>query len=299
MKHRTLNDAIWYELFGKPAHAIDVYLSAALTEDIASGDLTTELLFEGHERGKARLIAKEPCILAGALLFERVFQLLDPDIQSVWYFEDGSKIPQNSCVAEFEGKLIHILGGERTALNILQRLSGIATTVHAYVEKVRPYGTRILDTRKTTPLWRWAEKYAVQIGGGMNHRKSLSDGILIKENHIRCVGGLEKCIQKFRAHEHEHFRFQPEIEVENLEEFKKALEAGFSCILLDNMSVEEVRQAVEMAEGKAWLEASGGIHLDNVEDYAKTGVHAISIGALTHSVQAIDFSLEVYPLEKS
>ncbi|NNG46253.1 MAG: carboxylating nicotinate-nucleotide diphosphorylase, partial [Deltaproteobacteria bacterium] len=196
-------------------------------------------------------------------------------------------------VGEAEGKAASLLRGERVALNFLQRLSGIATTTAAYVERVTPHGTRILDTRKTTPLLRALEKYAVRVGGGHNHRFSLSDGVLIKENAIRAAGGIAMAVTAARRTSHHLARV--EVEVENLEQAEEALGAGADALLLDNMTPETVSEAVLRYGDRVLLEASGGIHLGNVGEYARTGVSAVSIGALTHSSPALDISFEIEP----
>jgi len=283
-------------LFGKTVAEIDALLRAALAEDAPYGDVTTRRLIPPDRRARGVLRARRPFVLAGLPLFERVFFLITPDVQAWWFCEDGATVAPDQEIGYVEGPAHALLMGERTALNILQRLSGIATLTRRMVEAVRPYPVAILDTRKTTPLWRWAEKYAVRVGGGLNHRMSLSDGLLVKDNHLPFIGGIEGLARLRDALFQDAAGLAPEVEVRSLEELQRALDIGFRRVLLDNMPPEQVRQAVQMAQGRAWLEVSGGVTLDNVRDYAATGVSAISVGALTHSAPAADAHFKVYPL---
>jgi nicotinate-nucleotide pyrophosphorylase (carboxylating) len=248
--------------------------------------------------GRAVIRTKEPCVIAGVVVAQLVFEMLDSQIEFTPRVRDGERLSAHQTVAEISGRLRAILMGERTALNFLQRLSGIATMTARYVEAVQDFSVKILDTRKTAPGLRILDKYAVRVGGGQNHRLGLFDGVLIKTNHIRAAGGIAKAVERAR-------RLAPttlkiEVEVKNLQEFHEALAAGADIIMLDNMSLEEMRQAVQLvkASGRGWgrgplLEASGGVTLENVREIAATGVDFISVGALTHSVKAIDMHLEV------
>lgn len=266
-------------------------IERALREDISSGDVTTEAICEPAQMGGAVIRTKEPCVIAGVPVAQMVFALLDPAMNFRARVCDGDRIAAGQTIAELEGRLRAILMGERTALNILQRLSGIATLTARYVEAVRDFSVKILDTRKTAPGLRILDKYAVRVGGGQNHRIGLYDGVLIKTNHIRAAGSIIRAVERAR-------RFAPatlkiEVEVKNLKEFQEALEARADIIMLDNMSLAEMSEAVKLAQGRALLEASGGVTLENVREIAATGVDFISIGALTHSVKAIDMHLEV------
>ena len=261
----------------------------ALREDAPFGDP-----FGSAFRQEARgvFLAGEEGVFCGGPVAAEVLRQVDPE-SSVNFVEEGKRVRTGERLGEARGPAGALLLGERVALNFLQRLSGIATATARYVEKVAPFGTRILDTRKTTPLHRALEKYAVRTGGGENHRFSLSDGILIKENGIRAAGGIPEAIAVAR-------RCAPhlprvEVEVETLEDAETAVRAGADAILLDNMPPVKVAEAVRLFGGRVFLEASGGIRLDNVEDYARAGVNAISIGALTHSAAALDISFEFGP----
>jgi nicotinate-nucleotide pyrophosphorylase (carboxylating) len=294
-------------------------VARALQEDIGSGDVTTEALCDPNQLGKAVIRTREPCIIAGVPVGQLVFQVLDAQVRFAPHVRDGERLAAGQTIAELEGSLKTILTGERTALNLLQRLSGIATLTARYTEAVHGFSVEILDTRKTAPGLRILDKYAVRVGGGRNHRVGLYDGVLIKNNHIRAAGGIARAIERARCHTPTTLKI--EVEVTNLTEFREALEAGADIIMLDNMSLEEMRQAVEIAKdlspgpspkaggefppsraGKGarglgpLLEASGGVTLENVRDIAQTGVNFISVGALTHSVKAIDIHLEVLTL---
>jgi nicotinate-nucleotide pyrophosphorylase (carboxylating) len=273
-------------------------IKRALEEDIGSGDVTTEAICEPDQMGRAVIRTKEPCVIAGVVVAQLVFEMLDSQIEFAPRVRDGERLSAHQTVAEISGRLRAILMGERTALNFLQRLSGIATMTARYVEAVQDFSVKILDTRKTAPGLRILDKYAVRVGGGQNHRLGLFDGVLIKKNHIWAAGGIAKAVERAR-------RLAPttlkiEVEVKNLTELQEALAAGADIIMLDNMSLEEMRQAVQLvkASGRGWgrgplLEASGGVTLENVREIAATGVDFISVGALTHSVKAIDMHLEV------
>jgi nicotinate-nucleotide pyrophosphorylase (carboxylating) len=284
-------------------------LERALQEDIGSGDVTTEALCEPDQTGRAVMRTKEPCVIAGVPVAQLVFTILDAQIRFTPHVRDGDRLPAGQTIAELEGSLRAILMGERTALNLLQRLSGIATLTARYVEAVKEFSVKILDTRKTVPGLRILDKYAVRVGGGQNHRIGLFDGVLIKSNHIRTAGGITKAVERARRLAPQTIKI--EVEVKNLQEFQEALAAGADIIMLDNMPLEEMRRAVTIARedltpgpspsrrgvpkaGRGLLlEASGGVTLENVREIAATGVDFISVGALTHSVKAIDMHLEV------
>ncbi len=263
----------------------------ALREDIGSGDVTTEAICDPDQMGRAVIRTKESCVVAGIPIVQMVFEALDTQIEFTPSARDGDRLAAGQAIAELEGRLRSILRGERTALNILQRLSGIATLTARYVEAVRDLPVQIVDTRKTAPGLRVLDKYAVRVGGGHNHRIGLYDGVLIKTNHIRAAGSIARAIE--RARQHSPTTLKIEVEVQNLTELQEALESRADIIMLDNMSLEEMRQAVKIARGRARLEASGGVTLENVREIATTGVDSISIGALTHSVKAIDIHMEV------
>jgi nicotinate-nucleotide pyrophosphorylase (carboxylating) len=260
---------------------------AALHEDAPFGDPFGSA-FPGPGRGV--FLAGAPGLFCGGPVAAEVFRQVDPTV-AVAFAEEGRRISEGERVGEAGGPAGSLLRGERVALNFLQRLCGVASVTARFVEKVAPYGTRILDTRKTIPLHRALEKYAVRVGGGSNHRFSLSDGILIKENGIRAAGGIPQAVAAARRHAPHLIRV--EVEVENLEDAGRAVEEGADAILLDNMTPDAVRDAVRLFGGRVFLEASGGIDLGNVEEYARTGVAAISIGALTHSAPALDLSFEL------
>jgi len=269
----------------------ETIIRQALKEDLGSGDKTTDALIPVDLYGRARIYSKEPFIMAGIDIAKKTFQILDPAIEFRKFCEDGVHTDKGQCLAEVSGRVASLLKAERTALNFLQHLSGIATLTRRFVEAVKSYPVKILDTRKTTPGLRVLEKYAVRVGGGFNHRMGTYDGILIKDNHIAACGGIAEAVKRGKASAPHYMRV--EVEVGSLEEVEEALESGADAILLDNMAPESIEAAVSLAEGKADLEASGGITLDTVETFAKTGIHGISIGALTHSVRAVDISMEI------
>jgi nicotinate-nucleotide pyrophosphorylase (carboxylating) len=271
------------------ADSLDRVVAAALAEDVGNGDLTTQGVVPAEARCLAELLVKERGVLCGVRVAARVFQTLDPDVTVEALVEEGARIEGPLAVARVEGPARAILTGERTALNLLGRLSGIATLTSQYVGAVAGTRTKILDTRKTTPGLRALERYAVRCGGGSNHRFGLDDAILLKENHLRIAGGIGPATAALGNRNGTFL----EVEAETLADVAEALAAGVDRILLDNMSVEEVARAVELSGGRVPLEASGGITLANVRDYAKTGVQFVSIGALTHAARSLDVSLEV------
>ena len=265
----------------------------ALDEDLGPGDVTTDAIIDSQREGKASLIPREEVVLAGLPVFKRVFLRLCPEIEFEEYYEEGDLVPAGKRVCILKGQLSPILKAERTALNFLQRMSGVATLTRAYVVKAGASKARILDTRKTAPGLRWLDKYAVEIGGGFNHRRGLFDGILIKDNHIAVAGSIARAIELVRQRAPHTLRI--EVEVESLAGVEEALDSGADVILLDNMTNEQMKEAVQLAKGRVLLEASGGIGLDSIEAVAETGVDLVSVGALTHSANAADFTLEIVP----
>ena len=263
----------------------------ALEEDLGSGDATTRATVSPNAPGEAILIARESLILAGMTVFKQTFLEIDATLAFEGRYKDGDIVPEGSTVCRIKGRLAAILTGERTALNFLQRMSGIASLTSQYVDKTRGSQAKILDTRKTAPGLRWFDKYAVRTGGGHNHRFGLFDGILIKDNHIAAAGSISKAVSM--AKEGSAHTLRVEVEVEDLSGVKEACEAGADIILLDNMTPAAMKEAVQLINGRALVEASGGIDLDTVEKIAGTGVDFISVGALTHSPTAADFSLEI------
>lgn len=265
----------------------------ALDEDLRSeGDITSRALIPPDMRGRGVVVLREEGVVAGLPLASMAFRLLDPRLRFQPLVSDGDRPAAPAEIAVVEGKVSSILEGERTALNFLQRLSGVATLTARFVAAAAPHGVEILDTRKTTPGLRALEKYAVRAGGGKNHRFGLYDGVLIKDNHIAAVGGTAEAVR--RAREVLGPEANIEVEVQDLEELEEAIQAGADVVMLDNMGVEEVREAVRLARGRVKLEVSGGINLENVASYASTGVDFISVGALTHSAPALDIALELY-----
>lgn len=269
--------------------ALDGIIQNALAEDIHTGDITTLAVVRGRREAKARMTAKEALVLAGIDAAGRVFQLLDSQVRFTPRFADGDAVAAGDVVAEITGDAAILLQGERVALNLLQRMSGIATLTARYVEAVKGTGARVVDTRKTTPGLRVLEKYAVRVGGGANHRTGLYDGVLIKENHIAAAGGIGAAVSRARAYIPHTLKI--EVETETLAEVAEALDACADIIMLDNMDTATMKEAVAMIGGKALVEASGGVNLETVGAIAATGVDIISVGALTHSCRAMDISM--------
>jgi len=269
--------------------SLDNLIEQALLEDIHTGDITTKALIPADSRASARLIAKEDMVLAGLFVAEKVFKRLNPAIEFIPGPAEGSKVAKGALIATVRGTTAELLMGERVSLNLLQRLSGIATLTSRYVAAVAGTGARIVDTRKTTPGLRELEKYAVRVGGGINHRTGLYDGILIKENHIAATGGIGEAIK--RARDYIPHTLKIEIETETLAQVDEALASGADIIMLDNMSLVDMRSAVATIAGRALVEASGGVNLETVRAIAETGVDIISVGALTHSARAMDISM--------
>ncbi len=270
----------------------DDLIIKALKEDAPAGDITSRLTIDEEKTVEASLLAKEAFILCGITLFQRVFELIDDTVQFHAPLKEGSSCSLHDTIIRMTGNARAILSGERVALNLLQHLSGIATETARYVQAVEGTGCKIADTRKTTPLLRNIEKYAVTVGGGVNHRFGLSDAILIKENHIRSAGGIPQALGK--VFEEAPHLMGVEIEVTNLQELQSAVECGASHIMLDNFTPEQCKEAVKLCkEEGVFLEASGNMTLNTIRPYAETGVDLISVGALTHSVKAVDVSLLV------
>ena len=270
-------------------NADDIILNA-LKEDITSEDISTNSVMRHYQLGEVELICKQDGVIAGLEVFKRVFELLDADTKIEFSVKDGDKVKNGQKLGVIRGDIRVLLSGERTALNYLQRMSGIATYTRTIADMLEGTNTKLLDTRKTTPGMRVFEKYAVKVGGGYNHRFNLSDGILLKDNHIGAAGGVKQAVAM--AKEYAPFVRKIEIEVENLEMLKEALEAGADIIMLDNMSIEDMTKAVELCAGKAETECSGNVTKENVAKLTDIGVNYISSGALTHSSPILDLSLK-------
>lgn len=275
----------------------DKYIKMALEEDINSEDVTTNAVMPEAKQGKVNLICKEDGIIAGLGIFERVFKILDEKTDVSFMkkengeaFKDGDQVKKGDLLAVVSGDIRVLLSGERTALNYLQRLSGIATYTHQVSSLLEGSKTKLLDTRKTTPCMRIFEKYAVKIGGGHNHRYNLSDGVLLKDNHIDAAGGVKEAVAA--AKEYAPFVRKIEVETENLEMVKEAVEAGADIIMLDNMTYEEMAEAIKVIDGRAKTECSGNITKENIATITRLGVDYVSSGALTHSAPILDISLK-------
>ncbi len=268
----------------------DDLILASLKEDITSEDITTNSVMPEYKLGEVELICKENGVIAGLEVFRRVFTLLDENTEVTFNCKDGDKVQNGQKLGVLKGDIRVLLSGERTALNYLQRMSGIATYTRKIADLLEGTKTKLLDTRKTTPNMRVFEKYAVKVGGGYNHRYNLSDGILLKDNHIGAAGGVKEAIKM--AKEYAPFVRKIEVEVENLDMLKEALEAGADIIMLDNMSVEDMKEAVRLTAGKAETECSGNVTKENVARLVDIGVDYISSGAVTHSAPILDLSLK-------
>lgn len=266
-------------------------IRAALEEDIGSGDVTTDAALTGEETGRARALVKQDTVIAGGEVFREVFLTHDPALEVVLFRRDGETAQAGEVVAEVSGRLKSILTAERVALNLFQRMCGIAAQTRRYAEETKGTKAKILDTRKTMPGLRILDKYAVTVGGGCNHRIGLYDGILIKDNHISAAGGITAAVRRVTGHA--PLLVRVEVEVKNLEEVREALSAGAHVIMLDNMGREDMKKAVDLIAGRALVEASGNVTLERVREIAQTGVDFISTGAVTHSVAAADISLKV------
>ncbi|GAB6283066.1 MAG: carboxylating nicotinate-nucleotide diphosphorylase [Ignavibacterium sp.] len=273
---------------------IEQIIKLALEEDIQNGDITTSSIISENVSGKGNFLCKEEGIIAGLSIVEKVFNFFDSSLKFKKYFDDGSKINFGDIIAKVEGKVSSILTTERTALNFLQRMSGIATSANKYSEKIKHTKAKIIDTRKTVPGLRLLDKMAVKFGGCENHRFGLYDMFLIKDNHIEIAGSISKAIQLCEEFKKKNYlNFKIEVETKNLDEVKEALTTNVDIIMLDNFSIEETKKAVLLINDQKLIEASGGITFENVDKIAETGVDYISVGALTHSVKALDISLEV------
>lgn len=273
-------------------HLIDL----ALEEDAGLGDVTSRAIFPATHRSRGEIDAKQDLIVCGLEIAARVFAKVDPALKTKLLARDGARVKKGAIVLRVEGPTAAMLTAERTALNFLQRLSGIATQARRYADAVAGTGVRVVDTRKTTPAWRALEKYAVRIGGCFNHRSSLGEHVLIKDNHIAAAGSLTRAVELCRAAAPHGAKI--EVEAKTLVEVKEALRARAEIVLLDNMTPEQVRAAVKEIAGRAVVEISGGVKFDTLRDYAQPGVDVISIGALTHSAIAADLSLDVQPARK-
>ncbi len=272
-------------------HLVRKMIEEALWEDIGPGDVTSDAVISEEATATAEIIAKQDLIVVGVLIAREVFRKLDPWVQFTPLVHDGDRVPSGSVLAQLQGKTRALLAGERVALNLMQRLSGIATHTARFVEALKGQRAEILDTRKTLPGYRALEKYAVRMGGGRNHRSGLYDGILIKDNHITAAGGIIKAMAEIRK------RVQPllkiEVEVKTLDEVREAMAAGATMIMLDNMSPHVMKQAVSIIGGRVPVEASGNVTIENIKAIAETGVDFISSGSLTHSAPAADISMKI------
>jgi nicotinate-nucleotide pyrophosphorylase (carboxylating) len=269
---------------------IDAIIDTALAEDMPEGDITSESVIPAGSVSKAAVLAKERGILAGMVVAERVFQKIDPSVRFYTHFQDGHQIKRGDTLAELEGSSISLLKGERTALNFLQRMSGIATLTRKYVRALEGSQTKVLDTRKTTPGLRILEKYAVRVGGGSNHRQNLSEMVMLKDNHLRFVGSITEAVK--RAQDTVRPGIKIEVETSTLAEVKEAVQSGADMVMLDNMSVKEMKKAVDWVKGKVPLEVSGKVGLSKLSLIASLGVDYISVGSLTHSYKSLDISMD-------
>lgn len=275
----------------KVLKSAEVLFDLAYSEDIGAGDITTDNFIPRGEIKTARLVAKEEGIVAGLPVVEMVFRRFDENFEWKVLLNDGEKVVKGDIIAEFSGSYRAILSGERIALNFLQRMSGIATYSHRFTELTRGTKVKILDTRKTLPGYRYLDKYSVRMGGGSNHRFGLYDMVMIKDNHIQIAGGITPAVKAIR--EKIPVSIKIEVETTTIEEVKEALEAGADIIMLDNMSNDEMRNAVSIIDGRAKVEASGNMTLERIKEVARTGIDYISIGALTHSVKGLDISQQI------
>ena len=269
---------------------MDDLILSALKEDMPLGDITTDNIIAPESSSKAVLLAKQEAVIAGLDVFERVFRLLTPDMEFKRNIEDGQYVRKGDIFLEFQGNTSAMLRGERTALNFLQHLSGIATKTFEFGSRIKDLPVKVVDTRKTVPGLRYLDKYAVKMGGGQNHRLCLSDGVLIKDNHIKAAGGIKNAIEQVRGRIPHTIKI--EVETETMDQVTEALEGGADIIMLDNMSLDMMNQAVKLINKRAIVEASGNVCLDSIYDIAKTGVDIISVGELTHSVKAVDISMK-------
>ncbi|PMQ01483.1 MAG: nicotinate-nucleotide diphosphorylase (carboxylating) [Dictyoglomus sp. NZ13-RE01] len=274
-----------------PHHLLREIIENALKEDIGFSDITTDSIVPENLNIRAYIIAKEEGIIAGLPVAKEVFKFLDEEVNFSQKVSDGERVERGKIIAEIYGKARAILSGERVALNFLQRLSGIATFTNYCVSLAKPYNVKILDTRKTTPMLRILEKYAAKVGGGENHRFALYDMVLIKDNHIRIAGGITEAVRRVREKVPPFYKI--EVETENLEQVREALENKVDIIMLDNMDIETIKKAVEIINGKVLIEVSGNIKPEDIKVIAPLGINFISMGKLTHSVKSLDISLEI------
>jgi len=274
------------------SYELDRIIDNALREDMPEGDITSENVVSQDSTSKAVITGKEEGILAGIEVAEKVFKKIDPEIRIKKYFRDGQGIKKGEKLAVLQGSSISLLKGERTALNFLQRMSGIATLTRRFVNGLRGSSTKLLDTRKTTPGLRILEKYAVKTGGGENHRFSLSDMVMLKDNHLRLVGDIRTAVERARANIRPGIKI--EVETSNLKEVKEAINSGADMVMLDNMSLNKMREVVEWVNGRVPLEVSGKVDLDNIKDIALLGVDYVSVGSLTHSFKSLDISMNFF-----
>ena len=272
---------------------IQTHITAALAEDIGEGDATTNALVDTQRRCQARIVAREALTYCGQQLIEAVFKRLDAQTNITHSHSDGAAVPAGAILATLDAPARALLTGERTALNYAQRLSGVATQAARYVAAVSGTGVLLLDTRKTTPGWRNLEKYAVQCGGARNHRRGLDDMVMIKDNHLAALQGSNRISSAITQCRETHPDLKIEVEADTPTQARQAAEAGADIILLDNMSLDELRESVALIDGRSQIEASGGVTLETIRDIAQTGVHYISVGALTHSATSMDIALDI------
>ncbi|MGK9369962.1 carboxylating nicotinate-nucleotide diphosphorylase [Melioribacter sp. Ez-97] len=271
--------------------SIDRIIQAALKEDIGKGDVTTKAIIPASQKGTAAIYAKEPGVVAGLFVAKEVFKKLDGNSKWKNYAAEGDAVTKGQKIAEVTGNLRALLSGERTALNFLQRISGIATATRKFIETLADTNVKILDTRKTAPGLRLLDKYGVNAGGGTNHRFGLYDMVLIKDNHIEAAGGIKNAVNRVRKKYGE--KYKVEVETTNLIEVQEAIDAGADIIMLDNMTISQMKKAVKLIKGKCKTEASGNVDLKRIKKIASTGVDFISVGSLTHSVKALDLSMKI------
>jgi nicotinate-nucleotide pyrophosphorylase (carboxylating) len=272
-------------------NAVEKLIDQALEEDIGPGDITTDCLVPSDMIGAGSIVAKEPLVLSGIHIARKVFERLDPSVSWQNYYQEGEVIASGTTVVDMTGNLRALLSAERVALNFLQRLSGIATLTRSYTNKLGNSHARLVDTRKTTPGWRMLEKYAVRVGGANNHRTGLYDGVLIKDNHIAACGGIETAVTRIRKRIPHLMKI--EVETSTIDEVREALSAGVDIIMLDNMTISTICEAVDLIDKRAVVEVSGGITDSALEELAQTGVDIISVGALTHSARCVDLSMRI------
>ncbi|RPJ17475.1 MAG: carboxylating nicotinate-nucleotide diphosphorylase [Desulfobacteraceae bacterium] len=272
-------------------HSVKDLIQIALKEDIGPGDITTDNIIDPEITGRGIIVAKEKLVIAGLEIAGEVFTSIEPEAVCRFFFKDGDSVSNNQVVMQIEGRLRTLLKGERTALNFIQRLSGIATNVRSYVEHLDDKKIRLVDTRKTIPGWRMLEKYAVRVGGAYNHRMGLYDGVLIKDNHIAACGGITKAVESLRDKVSHLVKI--EVEVSDLPSVKEALQAKADVIMLDNMDIDRIKEAAALIGKKAVVEVSGGITKENIKLLSGSGVDIISVGALTHSARSVDLSMRI------